>query len=135
MAGKKGRSGPPGNLAARHGYVSWQKRRCALSRRSHQKMTLAHEMNVVDNMVIRTDLDPYLSLKALSAYSGMSVKKLREALTDPVNSLPHYCVGGGKFLVQRSDFDQWIARFRQEGSDVDGLVAEIASEVEEDDNG
>ncbi len=28
MAGKKGRSGPPGNLhAARHGYVSWRKRR------------------------------------------------------------------------------------------------------------
>ncbi len=86
-------------------------------------------MSAVDNITVRTDLDPYLSLKALSAFSGMSVRTVRKALTNPVNSLPHYCVGGGKVLVRRSDFDQWIARFRQEGSDVDALVSEIAKGV------
>ncbi len=91
-------------------------------------------MSGVDNIAVRTDLDPYLSLKALSAHSGMSIRTLRKALNDPVHPLPHFRPGG-KILIRRSEFDQWIARFRQEGSDVDGLVAEIASKVEEDDNG
>ncbi len=88
-------------------------------------------MNVVENIAIPTDLGPYLSLKGLSAYSGMSVRTLRKALTDPVHPLPHYRPGGprGKVCVRRSDFDQWIARFRQEGSDVDALVSEIAKGV------
>ena len=86
-------------------------------------------MNVVENIAIPTDLGPYLSLKGLSAYSGMSVRRLRDACTDPVHSLPHFRVGGGKILVRRSEFDQWIARFRQEGSDVDALVSEIAKGV------
>jgi hypothetical protein len=82
-----------------------------------------------DNMATRTDLDLYMSLRDLSAYSGMSKRKLREALRDPVHPLPHFCPGGGKVLVRRSDFDQWIARFRQEGLDVDVLVSEIAKGV------
>ncbi len=90
------------------------------------------DMNVIDNITVRTDLDPYLSLKALSAYSGMSKRKLREALIDPVHPLPHYRAGG-KFLVRRSDFDKWMVRFRREGLDLDRLVSEIAREVAEDD--
>ncbi len=79
-------------------------------------------------MLNLTEVDSYMSLRDLSAYSGMSKRKLREALSDPVHPLPHYRAGG-KFLVRRSEFDQWIARFRQEGSDVDALVSEIAKGV------
>jgi len=82
-------------------------------------------MSAVDNITVRTDLDPYLSLKALSAYAGLSIRTLRMALTDPVPPLPHYRPGGGKVLIRRSDFDQWMTRFRQDGSDLERLVSEI----------
>ncbi len=84
--------------------------------------------HIIENMVIRADLDPYLSLKALSAYSGLSVRSLRDALKDPMRMLPHYRLGG-KVLVRRSEFDRWMAQFRQEGADLDHIVSEIAKEV------
>ncbi len=86
-------------------------------------------MSAVDNITVRTDLDPYLSLKALSAYAGLSIRTLRMALTDPVHPLPHYRPGGGKILVRRSDFDRWMTKFRQESPDLDALVSEIAKGV------
>ncbi len=86
-------------------------------------------MSAVDNITVRTDLDPYLSLKALSAYAGLSIRTLRMALTDPVHPLPHYRPGGGKILVRRSDFDRWMTKFRQESPKLDRLVSEIAKEM------
>ena len=59
---------------------------------------------MVSEMVISTSLDPYLTLRALSTYSGLSVRKLRDYLTDPVHPLPCYRLGG-KVLVRRSEFD------------------------------
>ena len=53
----------------------------------------------------------YLSLRALSAYSGLSVRTLRSYLSDPRSPLPHYRVGG-KVLVRRSDYDAWVSVFR-----------------------
>ncbi len=85
-------------------------------------------MSGVDNIAVRTDLDPYLSLKALSAHSGMSIRTLRKALNDPVHPLPHFRPGG-KILIRRSDFDQWMTRFRQDGSDLDALVSQIVKGV------
>ncbi len=90
-------------------------------------------MAIVNNIAIRTDVDHYLSLRDLSAYSGMSVKSLRKALTDPVHPLPHYRPGGSKILVRRSEFDHWMARFRREGLDIARLVSEITREVAKDD--
>lgn len=58
------------------------------------------------------DLDPYLSIRALAQYSGFSVRKLRAWLRDPVNPLPHYRLDRA-IRVRRSDFDAWIAVFRQ----------------------
>jgi hypothetical protein len=84
--------------------------------------------NLIENIVIQADLDPYLSLKALSAYSGLSVRSLRDALKDPVRILPHYRLGG-KILVRRSEFDRWMAQFRQEGSGLDQVVSEITKGV------
>jgi excisionase family DNA binding protein len=78
---------------------------------------------VAERVIVSTLLDPFLSLKALAAYSGLGVRTLRAYLTDISHPLPCYRVGG-KILVRRSDFDTWIARHRQVGcGDVDRLVA------------
>jgi hypothetical protein len=68
---------------------------------------------VVEEHRITTALDPYFALSALSAYSGISVRTLRDRLP----SIPHYKLRGvkgttGKILVRRSDFDQWMAAFK-----------------------
>ena len=82
---------------------------------------------VAERIVVSTPLDPFLSLRALAAYSGLGARKLRDYLTDPVHPLPCYRVGG-KILVRRSEFDAWIARYRQLGRpDVDRLVADALS--------
>jgi hypothetical protein len=70
--------------------------------------------------------DAYLPLKALAAYSGLSVRTLRTYLTDPVAPLPFYRVGV-KILVRRSEFDAWAQRFRVErpGTNISALVDHI----------
>jgi hypothetical protein len=79
---------------------------------------------LAERVIVSTPLDPFLSLKALAAYSGLGVRKLRDYLTDPVHPLPCYRIGG-KIVVRRSEFDSWIARYRQVGrGDVDRLVAD-----------
>ena len=55
--------------------------------------------------------DPYLSLRKLCEYSGLSIRTLRTQLTHVTHPLPHYRVGG-KILVKRSEFDSWIHTFR-----------------------
>jgi excisionase family DNA binding protein len=62
--------------------------------------------------MVSLSLDPFLSLKALAAYAGLSVRKLRQHLDDPVHPLPHYRVGG-KIVVRRSEFDAWMSAYRQ----------------------
>ena len=82
---------------------------------------------VAERIVVSTPLDPFLSLRALAAYSGLGARKLRDYLTDPLHPLPCYRIGG-KILVRRSEFDAWIARYRQLGRpDVDRLVADALS--------
>lgn len=74
--------------------------------------------------------DRYLSLRSLSAYSGLSVRSLRAYLQDPMHPLPHFRPGG-KVLVRRSDFDRWMARYRVEGdaTDIDAIVREVMDDV------
>jgi hypothetical protein len=80
---------------------------------------------LAERIVVSTSLDPFLTLKALAAYSGLSVRKLRDYLEDPANPLPCYRLPG-KILVRRSEFDTWLARFRQVGrADVDQIVADV----------
>ncbi len=80
---------------------------------------------LAERVVVSTPLDPFLSLKALSAYSSLSVRKLRDCLADPDHSLPCYHVGG-KILVRRSEFDGWIAAFHSLGKrDVEKIVADV----------
>jgi hypothetical protein len=70
---------------------------------------------LVERMVVSTPLDPFLSLKALAAYAGLSVRTLR-AFVDlpPDEALPCYRLPG-KLLVRRSEFDAWITQYRSRG--------------------
>jgi Helix-turn-helix domain len=80
---------------------------------------------VVEELTVGISLNPFLSLKALAAYSGLSVRKLRDYLDNPMDPLPHYRVGG-KILMRRSEFDAWISTYRRVGGlDVDPIVREI----------
>ena len=88
-------------------------------------------LRIMDRATVAVHLDPYLSLKALSEYSGLSIRTLRGYLTDPAHPLPCYRVCG-RVLVRRSEFDQWIARYRQCGRpEIDTLVSEVIADVTE----
>ena len=83
----------------------------------------------LEHVVVTVPLDPYLSLRALTAYAGLSVRKLRDLLDDPVHPLPCYRVGG-KLLVRRSEFDAWMAVYRERGRvDVDQVVNDTLREL------
>jgi hypothetical protein len=80
---------------------------------------------LADRVVISTELDPFLDLRALSAYSSLSVRKLRDLLEEPGHPLPCYQVGG-KLLVRRSEFDNWVNAYRRRGrADVDEIVTDV----------
>jgi len=72
----------------------------------------------------------YLALRALSAYSGLSVRTLRGYLADRVRPLPHYRVGG-KILISRAEFDQWVAQFRVQATatGVSSLVDDVVKSL------
>ena len=77
---------------------------------------------LAERITVSVPLDPFLPLRALAGYSGLSVRKLRDCLEDPGLPLPHDRVGG-KLLVRRGEFDAWIAVYRQRGrADVDAIV-------------
>ena len=67
--------------------------------------------------------DIYLDLKRLSEYSSLSVRTLRDHISDCSNPLPHFRVKG-KILVRQSEFDKWTEGFRGKSS-VDGIVEEV----------
>lgn len=100
-------------------------------------------MRIIEAATIQTDLDPWLSLGALSEYSGLSVRSLRAHLTDPHHPLPHYRMKephviaapsgkhrtvSGKILVRRSDFDRWMETYRYT-PDLDRLVDEVVADL------
>jgi len=86
---------------------------------------------VVEGLTLTSPGDPYLTLRALAAYSGCSVRCLRDRLTDPHAPLPCYRLPGGKILVRRSDFDTWLSRYRQVGVPViDQLVTAVIADLE-----
>jgi hypothetical protein len=76
--------------------------------------------------VVPTQTDAYLPLKALSKYSGLSLRTLRGHLVHPTRPLPHYRVGG-RILVKRTEFDDWTAQFRVQrpAGTVDALVDDV----------
>ena len=118
-------------VMTRHGHPKRQFRAAAASAEVEARATgiTAGQVRgiLAERVIVSTQLDPFLSLKALAAYSGLSVRKLRDLLSDPAHPLPHYRVAG-KILVRRSEFDAWIAKDRRLGNpDVDRIVADVLS--------
>jgi hypothetical protein len=65
-------------------------------------------VTVIERVTVTVPLDPFMSLKALSAYSSLSVRKLRQLIDrDPADALPAYRVDD-RVLVRRSEFDEWM---------------------------
>ncbi len=84
----------------------------------------------VDGVALTTSWDPYLSLKALAAYSSLSERILRSFLSAPDRPLPHYRVGG-RVLVRRSEFDGWIQVFRRAGDgDAETIAVRILTDLD-----
>jgi hypothetical protein len=80
---------------------------------------------LADQVAVSVPMDPYLSLRALAGYSGLSVRRLRALLEDSRHPLPCFRIGG-KILVRRSGYDTWAARYRREGRvDVDRVVSDV----------
>jgi hypothetical protein len=84
-------------------------------------------VNVIEAVTVHQDLDPWLSLEALSKASGLSVRTLRGYLTTPRHPLPHYRMAephvvftkagrqrtvSGKILVRWSEFEKWMQAYR-----------------------
>jgi hypothetical protein len=67
---------------------------------------------LADQVAVSIPLDPYLSLRALAGYSGLSVRRLRALLEEPGQPIPSFRVGG-KILVRRSEFDAWMTGYRR----------------------
>lgn len=84
----------------------------------------------VEPIIVSVPLDPYLSLKALATYSGLSVRKLRNGLRHPSHPLPHDRVDG-KIFVRRSEGDVWIAAYRRVGDpEVDQIVDDVLAKLD-----
>jgi hypothetical protein len=70
---------------------------------------------VSERVILTTELDPFLPLRALATYAGLSARTLRQYLDlPPDQALSCYRVGG-KILVRRSHFDAWIAQYETRG--------------------
>ncbi len=80
-------------------------------------------ITVVEEVGVSVSLDPYLTLRGLAGYSGLSTRKLRDLLVDPHHPIPCFRVGG-KILVRRSDFDRWMGAFRRNGIPDLGAIAD-----------
>lgn len=84
---------------------------------------------LAERVVVSTMLDPFLTLKALVAYSGIGLRRLYDLLSDPAHPLPHYRVGG-KIVVRRSEFDGWMAAYRRLGrADVGAIVTGVLTDL------
>jgi len=71
---------------------------------------------LVERVMLSAPADPYLSLRALSDYSNLSVRTLRKFLerTPPSQALPCYRLDG-KVVVRRSEFDRYMEQYRAQG--------------------
>lgn len=72
----------------------------------------------------------FLDLRTLAAYSSCSVRWLRDRLVDRSHPLPHYRIGG-KLLVQRDEFDEWIAVHRvvQPSDQLSQIVEDVIAQL------
>lgn len=72
----------------------------------------------------------FFTLRTLASYASCSVRWLRARLVDAYDPLPHFKIGG-KVLVKREDFDQWINTHRvvRRADDLKELVETVVAQV------
>ena len=68
--------------------------------------------------------DRFLDLKGLSQYSSLSVRTLRDYLSDDVDPIPSYCIRR-KILVKKSEFDDWMKGHRFNTDKVSRIADEV----------
>lgn len=86
-------------------------------------------MRIPDDLILKSGTlkDQYFDLKGLTKYSTLSVSTLRHHIK--VSNLPCYRLGG-KILIQKSEFDAWLKRYRVNRSqDLGALADEIVEEI------
>src|SRR5688572_12850198 len=78
----------------------------------HDRARLA----IVEHVMLTAPADPFMSLRALAEYSGLSPRTLRTFLnrTPPAQALVCFRLSG-KVLVRRSDFDAYMEQYRSQG--------------------
>lgn len=71
--------------------------------------------------------EKYFDLRGLSTYSSIALPTLRDYIKK--HNLPCYKVSG-KILVQKSEFDQWLHRYRiRRNEDLNALVNEVLRNI------
>ena len=71
--------------------------------------------------------DQIFDLKGLTFYSALSVSTLRDHIRR--DGLPAFQVGG-KILVKKSEFDEWILKYRvNKSQDLNALANEVFEEI------
>lgn len=73
----------------------------------------------------------YVNTKQLSTIISLSPRTIRKWVTDPVNPLRCYRVGG-KLLFEESEVVQWLEQFRVETIDLDTKVDEFMAVMKKD---
>lgn len=85
----------------------------------------------MSNLPLQRVVSPgYLDLRALAVYSSSSVRWLRDRINDTTAPLPYHRVGG-KILIRKEDFDDWISRFRtiQSATELETLVDGVMADL------
>jgi len=86
-------------------------------------------MNLLDE-IVETGVflkDQYFDLRGLRLYSSICISTLRDHIKR--DKLPAFTVRG-KILVRRSEFDQWMNRFRtNKGQDVSRIADEVIARL------
>ena len=75
------------------------------------------------------DKDRYFDIKGLSEYSSLSVRTLRDYISDDINPLPSYCIRK-KILVKQSEFDDWLKKYRTNTEKISQIADEILNDFD-----
>src|SRR5438067_817274 len=79
-------------------------------------------------MIFEPTKPEWLDLHALTEYACVSERTIREWIHRPINPLPAVRVGG-KILVRRSVFDQWLEGHQLKSVDIGCIVEELVAGV------
>jgi len=75
--------------------------------------------------------DKFLDIKSLSEYSSLSVRTLRDYISNDTNPLPSYCIKR-KILVKQSEFDSWIKKYQVNTDKISHIVDGVLDGFEVD---